>query len=155
MKYKVIKDTREKNGWDFENMESCWGTDLGCLQTGDYTIAGFEDVLCIERKASTAEIANNLGTKKEQFEAEMQRMTAYTYPFILLEFSMSDLLKYPDGSSIPNSKKKFIKLNGRYLLKTLIEYQIFYNVKILFCDNRDQAIKVCDSIFKRIQSLKK
>lgn len=155
MKYKAIKDTREKNGWDFEVFESCRAMEISCLKTGDYTIEGYEHILCIERKASTAEVANNLGVNKKRFDAEMERISKYPQPFLILEFSMSDLLDFPRNSGIPVKKWSSIKITGKYLLKTLLEYQVLYNVKILFCDDKDQAEEVCDSIFKRIMRLEK
>lgn len=155
MKYKVIKDTREKNGWDFDFLEGCKAMEISCLKTGDYTIEGYEHILCIERKASTAEIANNLGVNKKRFDAEMQRISNFPQAFLILEFSMTDLLDFPRNSGIPVKKWNSIKITGKYLLKTLLEYQVLYNVKILFCDDKEQALDVCDSIFKRIMSLKK
>ena len=153
MKYKVICDTREKNAWDFEILESCSGMDISCLKTGDYTLEGYESILCIERKASTSEIAGNLGINKKRFDAEMERISHYPQAFLILEFSMSDLLDFPRNSGIPVKKWSSIKINGKYLLKSLLEYQVKYGIKILFCDDRDQAFEVCDSIFKRIKSL--
>ena len=49
--YTVIKDTREQNGWSFSQYDKCAGMEIGTLHTGDYTLRGFEDVICIERKA--------------------------------------------------------------------------------------------------------
>ena len=66
-KYKVIKDTREQNGWFFTPYEKCSGMEVKTLHTGDYTLEGFEDVVCIERKGCVAEIAMNLGKKKNTF----------------------------------------------------------------------------------------
>ena len=54
-KYRVIKDTREKDGWTFTEYDKCEGMDMDALHTGDYTLKGFEDVVCIERKASVSE----------------------------------------------------------------------------------------------------
>ena len=81
--YRVIKDTREKDGWTFTEYDKCAGMDMGTLHTGDYTLQGFEDVICIERKASTSEIAMNLGRKKTPFLAEMDRMKDYVFFFDL------------------------------------------------------------------------
>ena len=64
-KYKVIKDTREQDGWFFSPYDKCSGMEVGTLNTGDYTLEGFEDVVCIERKASVSEVAMNLRKKKK------------------------------------------------------------------------------------------
>ena len=39
--YRVIKDTREKDGWTFTEYDKCAGMDMGTLHTGDYTLQGF------------------------------------------------------------------------------------------------------------------
>ena len=61
--YIVIKDTREQDGWFFSPYDKCAGMEVGTLNTGDYTLQDFEDVVCIERKGCTSEIAMNLGRK--------------------------------------------------------------------------------------------
>lgn len=64
-KYTVIQDTREQKGWYFSEYDKCNGMEQGSLKTGDYTLKGFEDMVCIERKFSVEEIATNLGKKKK------------------------------------------------------------------------------------------
>ncbi len=151
--YTVIKDTREKNGWFFSKYDKCEGMTVSGMPTGDYTIEGFEDIVCVERKACTSEIAMNLGRKKEPFRAEMERMKDFPFSFIICEFSISDLLKYPENSKVPDRMKGKVKVTGKYLLKSIVEFQIWYNTKILFCDNKHNAFVVCNSIFKRLNEL--
>ena len=171
-KYKVIKDTREQDGWFFSPYDKCSGMEVGTLHTGDYTLEGFEDVVCIERKASVSEIAMNLGKKKSTFYKEIERMRDFHFRYILLEFSASDLIDYPksllkteedkelykrykDGEiALPNFKRfqvvKQTKITGRYLLKALMEISIHYDVNVMFCDNKYNAFMMCNSIFKRL-----
>ena len=87
-KFVVIRDTREhKNkGWYFKESEFCQGMVEKKLDTGDYSIEGLEDVLCIERKASVSEIAANLVDKR--FDRELDRMESFKYRFLILEFSL-------------------------------------------------------------------
>ena len=51
-KYIIIRDTREKNGWNFDFYESCEAIIDQGLKTGDYTAQGLEEHLVIERKAT-------------------------------------------------------------------------------------------------------
>ena len=152
MSYKVIKDTREKNGWFFSPnpREKCLGMEVATLKTGDYTLEGYEDVFCIERKASVSEIALNLGKKKGPFEREMERMREFDHSFMLFEFNMNDLLIFPEGSYIPQRARSKVKITGSYLLKCLMEFQFTYDTKILFCGNKANAVTVPTSIFKRV-----
>ena len=41
------------------------------LDTGDYSIQGLEDKICIERKGCVEELAQNLGSKKQTFLKEI------------------------------------------------------------------------------------
>lgn len=153
--YIIIRDTREKQGWDFPPDGKCMGIEVATMRTGDYTLKGFEDLICIERKKSPSELAGNLGIKKKPFEAEMQRMKDFKYPFIVCEFSMTDLLEYPKNSDIPRSKLDKVIIGGKYMLKCLLEYQLEYNIKILFCDNAQHAATVAASLMKRLYEITK
>ena len=151
--YHVIKDTREQDGWIFNPYDKCTGMDIGTLHTGDYTLKGFEELVCIERKACASEIAMNLGKKKGAFEAEIQRMRDFPFSFVICEFDMDDVLKYPEGSRVPRHLRQKVKVTGKYLLKTLLEFQLYYDTKIVFCGNKNNAFLVCNSLFKRLNEL--
>ena len=103
--FTIIKDTREQDGYTFESSSSRYHTCNGMisrkLDTGDYSIEGLEDKLCIERKASVVEFANNVGHDQVRFLKEIERMKDFRYKFLVLEFSLTDLMKFPEGSSIP------------------------------------------------------
>jgi len=119
MKHIILKDTREKQGWDFESSEKCEAQiDIG-LKTGDYTLEGLETSLCIERKASTGELAMNLGKKRKTFEAEIERMSHFRWAYIICEFSIDDLMMFPERSGIPQSKWRFIRMNGKFMWRKL------------------------------------
>lgn len=151
--YKVIKDTREQDGWVFSPYDKCLGMQIGTLHTGDYTLLGFEDVVCVERKACVSEIAMNLGKKKGAFNAEMERMKDFPFSFLICEFDMEDVLKYPEGSRVPRNLRAKVKVTGKYLLKCLLEFQVWYDTKIIFAGNKHNAFLVCNSLFKRLNEL--
>jgi len=152
-KYTVIKDTREKDGYFFKEYDRCEGMVVETMKTGDYTLKGMEDTLCIERKASTAEIAMNLGKKKKPFQAEMERMQDFKYAFVVCEFSLDDIINFPENSGIPKRQQKRVRVTGKYMLKALIEFQLWYNTKIIFCGSKYNAFLITNSIFKRVNEL--
>lgn len=174
-KYTVIKDTREQDGWFFSEYDRCEGMEVGTLHTGDYTLKGFEDVVCVERKASVSEIATNLGKKKKAFYNEMERMKDFHFRYMLLEFSASDVIDYPlsllsdeeqklyeshkagEVSRLPDFKRFKIveqtRITGKYLVKSLMEISIRYDINVIFCDNKNNAFLICNSIFKRLNDL--
>jgi len=126
---------------------------MGTLHTGDYTLKGYEDIVCVERKASVSEIAMNLGRKKKPFQEEIERMKDFHFSFLILEFDMNDVLKYPEGSRVPKNARSKVKVTGKYLLKCLMEFEIWYDTKIIFCGNKQNAFLVTNSIFKRLTEL--
>jgi hypothetical protein len=149
-RFVVIQDTREKNGWNFDIYDSCIGTLTKGLKTGDYTIEGREDFLIIERKATTAELALNLGKKRVQFEAELERMLAFRHAYIVCEFSESRLMQFPKGSTIPRRRWRYLRMNGKFMRRKLHEYEEKYGVEIIFCEDRHSAEEKAIEIFEDI-----
>ena len=66
---------------------------------------------------------------------------------------MDDVLKYPENSRVPKSARSKVRVTGKYLLKSLLEFQIWYDTKIIFCGNKNNAFLVCNSLFKRLNEL--
>jgi len=149
----ILKDTREKLGWDFESYEKCEAMKIQGLKTGDYTLEGLETILCVERKASTGELSLNLGKKRKTFEAEVERMSHFRWAYIICEFSIDDLMTFPVGSGIPRSKWKFIRMNGKFMWRKLSEYQEDYGIQVIFCDNREQAQEMVLKIFNDVTEI--
>lgn len=151
--FTVIKDTREQDGYYFNKFNTCAGMIEHKLDTGDYTIQGLEDKICIERKGCVEELAVNLGQKKHAFLDEIARMSAFQHKFLILEFSLEDLIKFPDETRIPIKNKASLKITGKYMLKCLFEFELYNDVHILFCGNKHNAFLAVSSIFKRINEM--
>lgn len=143
-KFKVIIDTREQQPWQFERTIA----EHKKLDTGDYSIEGYEEILCIERKKSVSEIANNI--TESRFKDVISRMNTYKYSFLILEFSLSDIYRYPVGSNVPKHMWNKIKISPGFIIKNLLELQIKNNIQILFCDNPANATKIALSLMKKV-----
>ena len=139
MSFTVIRDTREHEnyGWDFTSDGLI--TINKKLNTGDYSIEGMERILCIERKRSSGEIATNIGKKGKPWKAELDRMLKIKYPFILCEFSLDTLMKFPEGSTIPRSKWQYLRMNAKFMASCLMSYKEKYNVDVIFCQDESEA----------------
>ena len=152
--YTVIKDSREQDGYTFTpfsgRYHTCKGMVVRKLDTGDYSLEGLEDKVCIERKASVSELAINLGKDKKRFMAEVERMKEFPHKFLILEFSLTDLMNFPEGSDIPEEKWSSIVITNKYLLKMLIEFQMYDDIHVIFCDSRAKAKLIVSSILKRV-----
>ena len=152
--YTVIKDSREQEGYTFTpfsgRYHTCTGMVVKKLDTGDYSLEGLEDKICIERKASVSELAINLGKDKKRFMAEVERMKEFPHKFLVLEFSLTDLMNFPEGSDIPEKKWSSIVITNKYLLKMLIEFQMYDDIHVIFCDSKAKAKLIVSSILKRV-----
>jgi len=144
----IIQDTREQSPFSFAFYEC--ETTVATLKTGDYTLQGYEEIVAIERKKSTSELATNLGKYRDRFEREMERLSEFEHKYIVCEFTESDLLQFPLNSSIPKRIIKYIRMNGKFMRKQLHKYEEEYGVAIIFCDGKEAAESKVMDIFKEI-----
>ncbi len=121
------------------------------LDTGDYCVAGMQDTFSIERKASTGELSSNLTTKR--FENELKRGNKLKHFYLVLEFSLADLMRFPYGSTIPKRIWPRLRVTPQFLLKRLIELQTKYNVQVIFAGDSDNAKVIAKAIFRRMVEL--
>jgi len=79
-----------------------WIVEAG-LNSGDYSIQGFETVITIERK-SIPDLLGTLGKGRIRFEKELNRMSEYKWKGLLIEGLENDVYQPNDFSSMhPNS----------------------------------------------------
>ncbi len=155
-KITIIHDDREKDPWDQEYLGSGFILKQKRLKTGDYTIAGMDEILCIEKKSSWEELALNISiaVHRKNFEAELRRMMEYkvrlliihdyysrlrtlnnfrhtrTHPSVILGWLQNIQLEY--GIQVmPIGPKPIAKAQVRQLLLKIVEFRktgrIFYH----------------------------
>lgn len=76
----AIIDTREQRPLDLSPLR----TEVGTLATGDYSVKGLEHVAAIERK-SLPDLLSCVGTERERFDKEVQRLLAYPVRCLVIE----------------------------------------------------------------------
>lgn len=135
----VLKDTSEKLGWSFNPMEPF------NLNTGDYTIKGFETQIIVERKGALSEFALNIYEKR--FEDELVRLDSFAHPYCILEFDLLDVMNFPKSTNIPKSKWQYLKTTPKIIMKKLCEFELKYKTKFIFAGRFGQEF--CLSLFKR------
>jgi len=149
--YIVIRDTREKagHGWKWRKAGICLGTQVEKLNTGDYSLLGFENILAIERKGSVSEWANNI--VKPRFERELERLALFQYAYVLLEFTESDVKIYPACSGIPRYKWQYLRFGGTFILKRTYEMiEKYPTIHFVFCGTSGKQI--AKDIFETVAS---
>lgn len=82
----AIVDTREQLPLNLAPLQ----TRVGTLATGDYSVAGLEHHVTIERKSLPDYLAC-IGRERDRFGAEMQRILAYPVRAVFVEAEWSDL----------------------------------------------------------------
>lgn len=142
--FTVIIDTREQHPWELKHYTKANRK----LDTGDYSVEGFEHLLCIERKYSISEFVNNMSEKR--FKDVLERMSSYKYAYMIMEFSFDDVLNFPVGSTIPKRVWDKLKISPSYIIKYLTDIQMKYGIHVLFCGSSSGAEKMALSIMRRV-----
>ena len=143
--FTIIIDTREQHPWKFTEFT----TAKQKLDTGDYSIEGLEDKLCIERKNGVAEIANNM--MESRFKDVIDRMSKYEHAYILIECDYNQLMNYPRDTDVPKRLWSSIKITPGFILKFLTQLSVSHNIHVIFCGNPEWAEKTALSIMKRVK----
>jgi ERCC4-type nuclease len=120
----IAIDTREQKPYKFGKHP----VEIVTLQTGDYSIIGLENVICIERK-SKADAYGTFGSGRARFKRELERMVWFDFAAIVVESSFEDFLIPPT----------FSKMHPNSAINSLISWSIRYGVHVLFCGRRKHA----------------
>ena len=131
----VIIDTREQTPWRFSaEVEVARGT----LHTGDYSLAGHESAICIERK-SLDDLVQTVTRGRERFERELERMRSFAFKAVLIEASLADLRDHRYTSqALPAA-----------IFGSCCCLHVDYGVPFLWCHDRAIAARVCERVLRR------
>jgi len=133
--YTIIVDTREQ--------KPLWnkGIKIKGLSTGDYSIDGYEDKICIERK-SIGDLFGTLGQGNKRFKKELERGRELDYFAIIIEGSFRDVRdKNFDGSY-------HTKMKGYVIIKILFTLIVKYKIHVFFCNDRNESRAVIKQLFE-------
>ena len=86
----VIVDSREQRPFAFQHEPYAATVEAGTLAVGDYSLAGLEDKVAVERK-SLPDLVLCLGRERERFERELQRGAALEAFAVVVEASWAEL----------------------------------------------------------------
>lgn len=145
----IIRDTREKK--EFFTFASYGDINIVSkkLDTGDYSICGYEDKITVDRKRNAGELVINFGQQSVRFNKEFERMAQMERAYFVCSFPYSDLEIFPENSGIPKKRWKYLRINGKFLKRKIHEIEEQYeNISFIFCDNAIAAEEVTYTIFK-------
>ncbi|MHC1726879.1 MAG: ERCC4 domain-containing protein [Syntrophobacteraceae bacterium] len=87
---RIIADTREQRPYTFSE----FGVEVerATLPCGDYSIAGFSDLVAVERKNSVDELVMCLSSDRKRFEAELSRARNFERFYVVIEGHFHDVM---------------------------------------------------------------
>lgn len=130
-KITIIEDTRETLPLSFDGFRDVTVIRQG-LKTGDYSVQGYEDRICFERKA-IGDAVSTLINGHTRFLKEMERMRDFEANYILIEHSPSVLYNYCARHGWQN---KF-----DVVVQSLLAYAYHYHCRVRFCKDREDMAK--------------
>ena len=86
---RIAVDTREQAPWGFGDMDDVELVTKK-LDTGDYSVVGLEDKVCIERK-SLDDFVGTVMTGRERFYRELGRMQKMEWAAVIIEATVEDV----------------------------------------------------------------
>lgn len=132
----IVIDTREQRPYQFpEPVKTITKT----LETGDYSLSGFEDRICIERK-SLPDLFGSLGKGRARFEREFQRMSEFQYACLMIECGFLDVFCSPP---------KFARVHPKSVFRSVYAWSIRYGIHVCWATNREYAQKITYIMLER------
>ena len=129
--FTIIEDSREQTPLSFDGIRGVNVVRQG-LKTGDYSIQGYEDKICFERK-SVPDLVGTLIRGHERFLREMDRMKTYEVKYILIEHTAGAVYRYCDRHGW--------EMKFDTIIQSLLAYAYHYGVRIRFCKDRDDMTR--------------
>jgi len=126
---RIIIDSREQAPFVFpEGVESVVGT----LKTGDYSIEGLTNLVCVERK-SLQDMVGCCGQHRERFNNELHRMMGYRAKCVIIEASLKKL----SGGNWRG------KMTATQVLGAINSWRHKYGINFIYADNPELASQEC------------
>jgi ERCC4-type nuclease len=132
----IVVDTREQRPYGFDSRFVV--VTRRALPAGDYSIAGHESEVAIERK-SLGDFVTSVIHERERFERELARLRDYETACILVEADAQDIVdsKYRSHAH-PNA-----------VLGSALALFVDYGVPFVFASSREIAGRITAGILRR------
>lgn len=120
----ITVDSREQNPYRFEGYPAEIRT--GALNTGDYSLLGFESEVAIERK-ELGDLIGCLSHDRDRFTRELERLRGYASAALLIEAPFSAIAQGRYRS----------RMDAGAAVQSLLSIMEHYRMPLLFADNRE------------------
>jgi DNA excision repair protein ERCC-4 len=131
----IIIDTREQRPWMFGGAHR---VERAKLPAGDYSIAGFEATVAIERK-SLDDFVQSIAWERDRFLRECERLRSYELKTILVEAGVPDVWTHRYRS----------KTAPQAVIASAVAIEQDYGISMTWAGSRDSAEKIAALILSR------
>jgi ERCC4-type nuclease len=128
MSFVIVHDDREKQPWTFAHYPN--EVTVQRLETGDYTVAGFEDVFAIERK-SIADIIQTTTWGRDRFVDELERSQDFLHFVVIIE-------GYPENVE-EHINQYGRKVHPNAVLGSVRSWEQNHNTEFIWCGSVSNA----------------
>ncbi len=122
----IIVDTREQEEYSFDSRLAA--TMRRALPAGDYSVAGLENIVAVERK-SLDDFVSTVIHNRERFRTELRKLASYRAACVVVEAGVLDVLLHRyRGDAHPNA-----------VLGSALAIILDFRIPVFFCSNRQAA----------------
>jgi ERCC4-type nuclease len=129
----VVADSREQRPWTFASPTIIRG-----LPVGDYSIAGLETAIAIERKSLT-DFVGSITFGRARFWRELEKLAAYTHRAVIVEASTADVLA---GAYRSKAAPWAVLTSGLAITAD-------FGIPVFFCGDRATAARCAEWLLRR------
>ena len=122
----IVSDSREQAPFRFEGF-ACT-VEIGTLAAGDYSVAGFERRVAVERK-ELQDLIGCLGADRERFQRELARLRGYDCAAVVVEAPVMAL----------RTGRYLGRLDAGAAWQTVLAFSMRYRIPFIFCADRADA----------------
>lgn len=133
--FTLLQDTREQKPL-FTRIPKGLTIYSATLSDGDYSVKGFEDKICFERKSS--DIFTYCTSEQEKTRRKMERFKQFDFVGLIIELKESELYQF----------QTFTKVHPESIRGALVSFQVRYNVHVHFGSRESNARWLLDCAVK-------
>ena len=120
----IVIDSREQCPLVFDTMP----TEVGCLNTGDYSVKYLSHLITVERK-SLDDLLACVGRERSRFKNELQRLQAYRFRLLVVE---------ADAAALEAGEWRS-RLTRAHVLGSLATWQAQYGLPVWLAGSHEAA----------------
>ena len=134
---RLVIDSREQTPLKFSRCKSINEKLIKKLDVGDYSVEGYEDEICIERKG-VLDLFGTLGKGHARFKKELERAKDLKFFGLVIEETYGNVRNKTFKDAFRS------KMRGYVITKLIHTLQIKYNVHVMFAKDRWEAARMVE-----------